>query len=48
MWHALERNTYKLKVGKVERTRQLERPRSRYEDDIKTGKGKEKLSLCLY
>jgi hypothetical protein len=36
MWHAWERNVYKVLVGKPEGKRPLGRPRHRWEDGIGT------------
>jgi hypothetical protein len=35
MWHALERNVYKVLMGKPEGRRPLARPRRRWEDGIR-------------
>jgi hypothetical protein len=35
MWHAWERNVYRVLVGKPEEKRQLGRPRRRWEDGIR-------------
>jgi hypothetical protein len=35
MWHAWERNVYKVLMGKPERKRPLGRPRHRWEDGIR-------------
>jgi hypothetical protein len=35
MWHAWERNVYKVLMGKSERKRPLGRPRRRWEDGIR-------------
>jgi hypothetical protein len=35
MWHALERNVYRVLMGKPERKRPLGRPRRRLEDGIR-------------
>jgi hypothetical protein len=35
MWHAWERNVYRVMIGKPERKRPLGRPRRRWEDGIR-------------
>jgi hypothetical protein len=37
MWHAWERNVYKVLMGKSEGKRPLGRPRRRWEDGIRMG-----------